>query len=246
MWWRNGRESKAGDVVPNGERCNYRINSSHAMVISWPKLPPRAMFGSLVLLKLEYVSMSVTRVTTKSQMDVYELGCHQEHGDKESLAVKETYWAECPVLPPEAMGTSELSMLQEVQSGSMILWQPGSVLMPQAHCTIKGHADVPGLYYPLKHCAELANSSPLAHTQESWPHLSSGQQRRGNFVSDGGRRAGSSCEHRKAGPTPSLLQRSISKGNMPFHHHSIPLLTTCGVNELAWDPESRKFVSAPF
>lgn len=61
------------------------------MVISWPKLPPRAMFGSLVMLKLECVSMSVTRVTTKSQVDVHDLGCHQEHGDKESLAVKETY-----------------------------------------------------------------------------------------------------------------------------------------------------------
>lgn len=160
------------------------------MVISWPKLPPRAMFGSLVLLKLECVSMSVTRVTTKSQVDVHDLGCHQEHGDKESLAVKETYWAECPALPHEAMGTSELSMLQEVQSGSMTLWQPGSVLIPQAHCTIKGHADVPGLYYPLKHCAELTNSSPVTHSQESWPHLSSGQQRRGNFVNDGGGRVG--------------------------------------------------------
>lgn len=43
---------------------------------SWPGLLPKAMSGSVVLLQLGSMLMSVACVTTKGQMDVCGLGCH--------------------------------------------------------------------------------------------------------------------------------------------------------------------------
>ena len=47
------------------------------MVRFWPGLLPRATSDSLDLLQLGSVLMSVARVTTKGQMDVHGLHCHQ-------------------------------------------------------------------------------------------------------------------------------------------------------------------------
>lgn len=49
------------------------------------------------------------------------------------------------MLPPEAMVTSGSMLLSGTISRSMVLSQPGSVLMPQAHVITKDYADIPGL-----------------------------------------------------------------------------------------------------
>lgn len=65
------------------------------MVTVWPRLPPRAISGSVVLLQLGSMLMTVVWAATWDPVDVWGLCCCQG-----------TYWSEWPVQPPEAMMTS--------------------------------------------------------------------------------------------------------------------------------------------
>lgn len=69
------------------------------------------MSGSMILLQLESLLMSVAQVTTKGQADVCGLGYHQR--PRGYLRT---------VLPPEAMGISRPRLLLGAMSG---LWSYG-------------------------------------------------------------------------------------------------------------------------
>jgi hypothetical protein len=54
------------------------------------------------------------------------------------------YWSEWPEMPSEPMVMSGFCSPRD-KSGSMILLQPRAVMMPVAHLSTIGHADVCGL-----------------------------------------------------------------------------------------------------
>lgn len=65
-------------------------------------------------------------------------------------------------------------LLLGAMSGSLVLWQLGAMLMSQACVSTEGHADITGLGYPLRHCAELAPAFLGHQIQESWLNLCHG------------------------------------------------------------------------
>lgn len=128
------------------ESWNWKLDGVEEwahLVRSWPGLLPRVMSGSVVLLQLGFVSMSVPWITSKGWVDVPGLVCYLGHADL-------NVWVHGDVKAYAAVGGGCLGM-----SRSVALWQLGSVLMSQALINARGHVVFPGLDCHMSHCAEL-------------------------------------------------------------------------------------------
>jgi hypothetical protein len=64
-------------LEPQGTLKETQGEKQADMLMSWPRLSPRAMSGSLPLLQQKSVLMSEAQVTTKGQANVHGLDCHQ-------------------------------------------------------------------------------------------------------------------------------------------------------------------------
>jgi hypothetical protein len=79
--WRDEREKKkARQLVGCGERWQWRLNDSEEWAAMRslhkdPRLQPRAISGSMTLVKLGSVPMAVACAATKDHLDVSGLGC---------------------------------------------------------------------------------------------------------------------------------------------------------------------------
>jgi hypothetical protein len=168
LWWmdvswrdrKDGRESTAEEMIHGRERWTGDLSvvrnrqKKRFLVRSWPSLSPRALSGSMALLQLASVSMSVSWVTTKGQASVPGMGCHQRPCGYPRAMLP---WGTCSsVLPTETMETFGTMLLPESCLG---LWSGGSqglcwclrpMLPPQAmQMSLAG----------LRHCARLAPRS---------------------------------------------------------------------------------------
>lgn len=106
--------------------------------------------GSMTLPQSGSELKSMTRLTCRDPEDVLDVGepCCQ------------AFFSERPELPPEAIMTSGPELQSGASSGSLAIHRWGSMLMPVAHVTTKGHVDAPKAMSMSEGCAEQA--PPLA------------------------------------------------------------------------------------
>lgn len=122
----------------------------NAMVTSRPGLLRRTMSGSMALLQSGSMLLFITPVTAESCANTQGLGHHlKPGGGLKGMLQLGPYRSELPVPPQCAMVRSRLGLQLRMVSGSMVLLQPGSVLMFVAPDTIEGHVDARGLGYHL-------------------------------------------------------------------------------------------------
>lgn len=85
-------------------------------------------------------------LTTEDHKDVHSLYCHQKAIEGPwAMLPPRAILMECLAVPPEVMAMSWSVLPSRVMSWSMILMQPGTVLMSVACVTTKGYEDVCGL-----------------------------------------------------------------------------------------------------
>lgn len=150
-------------MAKEGEGWNWRLDRVRnrwlrgacvtllALVMSWPRLLPTAMSGSVVQLQLGSASMPVARDTLKSHLDIHGPSHHQ--GPRGYLRT---------VLPPEAMVTSKSTLLPEAKSGSIVLSQLASVLISQGPVTTACSCPWSGELAPPCKAEGLGRAGPAA------------------------------------------------------------------------------------
>lgn len=120
-----------------------------AVLASGSGLLTRTMSGSVALLQLRSVLMSVVPVITEGHKDVWGLGRLMCHVGAWGPCHHRGHRCKWPALPSGSTEASRLKLLLRAMSGSVVPPQPGSVLKPVAPSTTEGCAVASGLGYQL-------------------------------------------------------------------------------------------------